>query len=70
MGQGDGGGSSDRWLRRQAIQLAGQLPEDTKDARLVIEYMKQLVDSFIDEQRTASEKSGTVTPLKPRNQSG
>lgn len=34
------------WLRRQALQVACQLPEGIEDARKVIDYMRELVDGF------------------------
>lgn len=37
----------DGWLRRQAIQLAGQLPPEPADARRVLDLMRQLLDDFI-----------------------
>jgi hypothetical protein len=33
----------DRWLRRQAMQIVVQLPEDEADALQVLEYAKTLI---------------------------
>jgi hypothetical protein len=33
----------DRWLRRQAMQIVVQLPEDEADALQVLDYAKTLV---------------------------
>lgn len=35
------------WHRRQAIILAGQLPDNTADALLVLQAAKELVDTFL-----------------------
>lgn len=37
----------DAFLRRQAVQLAAQLPEKPADALAVISYMKEVVDAFL-----------------------
>jgi hypothetical protein len=42
--------SHDRWLRRQALQLAAQLPDDPADARRIAELMLVLLKVFIDTQ--------------------
>jgi hypothetical protein len=38
----------DLMLRRQAVQIGGQLPENPDDARKVIAYMIELIDGFMD----------------------
>jgi hypothetical protein len=38
---------SDAYLKRQAMQLAAQLPEKAEDAHLVIVYLQQLVENFV-----------------------
>lgn len=35
-------------LRRHAVQLAGQLPDNIDDARTVIRLMRELTDTFLD----------------------
>jgi hypothetical protein len=35
------------WHRRQAIVLASQLPDNTADAVLVIQALKDLVDGYL-----------------------
>lgn len=35
------------WHRRQAMALAGQLPENMNDARLVLAAIQDLVDNFM-----------------------
>lgn len=43
--------SEDRsWLRRHAIQIVAQLPENTDDACIVLELARELVESFLAEK--------------------
>lgn len=35
------------WLKRQAIQIAAQLPEDREAALRVLEYARELVTEFL-----------------------
>jgi hypothetical protein len=37
----------DAYLRRQAVQLAAQLPEKPQDALEVIAYMQRVVEEFL-----------------------
>ncbi len=37
------------WLRRQAIQIAAQLPENADDALQVLDLAKSLVSGFLKE---------------------
>lgn len=39
--------SHDRWLRRQAIQIAAQLPEDRSDAAGILLYARELIVGFL-----------------------
>ncbi len=39
--------ADDMWLKRQAIQIAAQLPEDRAKALAVLEYAKTLVVDFM-----------------------
>ena len=36
-------GRAERWLRRQAMQIVVQLPEDEAEALQVLDYAKRLV---------------------------
>ena len=38
----------DRWLRRQALNLAAQLPDDIDDALRIIQHLETLVRTFLD----------------------
>lgn len=35
------------WQRRMAVQLAAQLPEDTEDALMVLDLVRELVEGFL-----------------------
>lgn len=35
------------WHRRHAVMLASQLPEDTTDAKLVLQAVQELVETFL-----------------------
>ena len=49
----------ERWCKRQAINIAAQLPDDPEDAKRVLHYAGELVGSFlIGEPRV-------VTPPRP-----
>jgi hypothetical protein len=37
----------DHWRRRQALQVAAQLPDDTQDALTVLRHAETLVRSFL-----------------------
>jgi hypothetical protein len=41
------GVSHDRWLRRQAIQIAAQLPENRSDAAGILLYARELISGFL-----------------------
>jgi hypothetical protein len=48
------------WHRRQAMVIAGQLPENIEDARLILEAASELVETYLS-------KSGTEPALKIAN---
>ncbi len=43
------------WQRRQAVQIAAMLPEDTENARLVLRLAMELVNGFLAGQTHLSE---------------
>jgi hypothetical protein len=52
------------WHRRQAMMLATQLPENTADARLIVQAVRELLDTFLlDEQPKAVERPTNVLPF-------
>jgi len=49
-----------QWHRRQAIVLASQLPDNTADALMVVEALKELVDGFLAANETSAERAATL----------
>ena len=37
------------WHKRHALTIAGQLPENIEDARLVLQAMQELVENFLND---------------------
>jgi len=55
------------WHKRHAVMLAAQLPEELKDARLVLEALAELLDTFFEEAGdNAPELGSNVLSLVPR----
>jgi hypothetical protein len=52
-----------QWHRRHAIALAGQLPDNTADALLVIEALKELVDTFLSVEDEEPRQAANVLPF-------
>lgn len=48
------------WHRRQAMLLASQLPEDQGDAQLIMQAVRELLDTFMDHPEQ-------VPALRPKN---
>lgn len=51
------------WHRRQAMVLAGQLPENPDDALLVLQAMHELLDTFLSVPEAAPAKIANVLPF-------
>jgi hypothetical protein len=52
------------WHRRHAIMIAAQLPENVADARLVLQAIQELMDTFLRDERPKSpERSENVLPF-------
>lgn len=49
------------WLKRQAIQVAMQLPDDKAEALRVLDYARQLVTQFLADDKI--EPGASVVPL-------
>ena len=47
------------WHRRQAIVLAGQLPESPGDALLVLQAMHELLETFLNVPEASQPKVAT-----------
>lgn len=57
-----GNGEDALWLKRQALQIVMQLPDDRDEAIKVLGYARELVDGFLTD-RTEDEPSGEVVRL-------
>jgi hypothetical protein len=53
------------WLRRQAVQIAAQLPESGQDALQVLTYAREVVEKFLAPER--EQKDGLVMPFPAKN---
>lgn len=52
------------WHRRHALAIAGQLPDNPADARLVLRAVQELLDNFLDPDETAEEpRAPNVLPF-------
>lgn len=56
--------ASEAWLRRFALHIGAQLPENPKDARKVLEYVTELMDGFITARSGPERDQGAVFPLR------
>ena len=57
-------GMPQNWHRRQAMVLAGQLPENTSDALLVLQAVKELVETFLSaSDADIPDKQNNVLPF-------
>jgi len=54
---------SQEWLRRQAVQIAAQLPENPDDAIQVLDLAKTLVNSFLRPQEPRERLPGDIVPF-------
>jgi hypothetical protein len=55
------------WLRRQAIQIAAQLPEKPEEALEVLELAQKIVRDFLTPPQPSVGRSGTVLSLPVRD---
>lgn len=59
------------WQKRQAIQIAAQLPDNPRDALAVLEYAKEIVDKFLSPNgEQAGGLRGRAAPVLSFFQSG
>lgn len=56
-------GSPQIWHRRQAMVLAGQLPENTEDALLVLQAVHELVETFLNRPEAVPAKTAAANVL-------
>lgn len=53
----------ERALRRRAAEILPQLPEDSVDARKVLDYLRLFLDRFIDAQPESSGSSPNLRAI-------
>jgi hypothetical protein len=57
----------ENWHRRHAVMLASQLPEETADALVVLDLVRELLTSFLGgEPQPEATKAPIVTLVRPR----
>ncbi|SHH62732.1 hypothetical protein [Bradyrhizobium erythrophlei] len=54
------------WHRRHALMLASQLPENSADARLVIQAVTELLDTFMTDTADTDRPSNVVAFGSPQ----
>lgn len=54
---------AETWHRRQALMLASQLPEDVDDAKLIVEEVAELLNSYIVKKPSAVVQASNVLPF-------
>ena len=57
------------WLRRQAVQITAQLPENPGDALRVLDLSKELVRKFLVDQSEARRLPAEVVPFSAASNS-
>lgn len=61
MGQDKDAATEEIWLKRQALQVVMQLPDDRADALAVLKYAEELVRTFLaDSDKTGSRPENIV----------
>jgi hypothetical protein len=55
---------SELWLRRQAMQIAAQLPENPEEALLILEYASEVVNLFLRPHSEPGKPQGEVLPFR------
>lgn len=51
------------WHKRHALAIAGQLPENVADARLVLQAVQELMDNFIGRDGEAAQDRAAANVL-------
>lgn len=67
MDQGTNQAEENLWLKRQALQVVMQLPDDKAEALRVLEYARGLVTGFLAEPEESKE-SAQVIRFGPRGE--
>jgi hypothetical protein len=50
----------DRWLKRQAIQIAAQLPDGRDDALEILKYASELITDFLEVEQSVRQNLHVV----------
>lgn len=59
---------SDAWHRRQAVAIASTLPEDTADAKIILQLTMELLDGFLSDRATIpTAPDAQVSRIQPSN---
>ncbi len=67
MGHADTQSGEDAlWLKRQALQIVMQLPDDRQDALRVLEYSKELVLTYLGDEPVPDQGGAEVVRLVAR----
>jgi hypothetical protein len=56
----------EQWHRRQAMVLAGQLPDGQDDALAVLDCVRELAATFLHVDTPEPAKASVVTLIRPR----
>ena len=52
-------------LKRMALQIVGELPENPRDALMILDYAREVIENFlIAEPREREPESGNIVPFK------
>lgn len=60
----------ERWEKRQAVQIIGQLPEDPEAAMRVLEFARELLTDFLGPRPQQRVHSVKVVPLRSDEDGG
>lgn len=52
--------ASEAWLKRQALNIVAQLPEEPEDALAVLAYAVELVSGFMKPRKVPEKRQGAV----------
>jgi hypothetical protein len=63
MGQDKDAGTEEVWLKRQALQVVMQLPDDREDALAVLRYAEVLVKTFLADADKAECRPENIVQL-------
>lgn len=56
--------ASEAWLKRHALQISAQLPENPEDALAVLRFSMEIVEGFLRPSGAPQKAQGAVLPLR------